>query len=380
MDKSGGHQSARRTAAMASLRVGTHLGYQAAIRGATTPAGVRVTRSAQVVIKENNPSSAGVVRRIARSDHCRTTPTCRAGTTTPGWHGADPSRNRRRPRLRHMPAHFVARMGVNARPPDARAGERHQPSCLHPDAPIFSAVEGRLSTRVSCAGAAGSVSCSSAVVRSTHIALGWIGATMASGSVVREANSSCLPSILAGCPPTAATARQRRTFLAHREPVRDRKFARQRRGAPRAPRLGSSQRCGSRRHGPNMLAAVSTRMDADDRPGLAADGMAATPPAWSPHHRRHPARHPPRPQWPPPGRPRRYRPAPHRRLRQGDRPRQRAVQGRRGLCRQTAQVRQPGAGSTKAYYSWDILLAVRQMLERPHHRYSHYTKSHLSAR
>ncbi len=162
----------------------------------------------------------------------RTTPTCRAGATTPGWHGADPSRNRRRPRLRHMPAHFVARMGVNARPPDARAGERHQPSCLHPDAPIFSAVEGRLSTRVSCAGAAGSVSCSSAVVRSTHIALGWIGATMASGSVVREANSSCLPSILAGCPPTAATARQRRTFLAHREPVRDRKFARQRRERP----------------------------------------------------------------------------------------------------------------------------------------------------
>jgi len=40
MDKSGGHQSARRTAAMASLKVGSHLAYQAAVRGATIPIGV----------------------------------------------------------------------------------------------------------------------------------------------------------------------------------------------------------------------------------------------------------------------------------------------------------------------------------------------------
>src|SRR6059058_1526330 len=67
MHKSGGYQRARRTAAMASLKVGSRLPYHAAVRGLTKTIGVRASRSAQTVIKENNPSSAGVVRRIARS-------------------------------------------------------------------------------------------------------------------------------------------------------------------------------------------------------------------------------------------------------------------------------------------------------------------------
>jgi len=68
----------RRTAAIASLKVGSRLAYQAVARGVTIPIGVWTSRSAQTVIKENNPSSAGVVRRMARSDHCR----C---VSTPRW-------------------------------------------------------------------------------------------------------------------------------------------------------------------------------------------------------------------------------------------------------------------------------------------------------
>ena len=78
MHKSGGYQRARRTAAMASLKVGSRLSYHAAVRGRTAPIGERTIRFAQTVTKENNPSSAGVVRRIARSDHCR----C---VSTPRW-------------------------------------------------------------------------------------------------------------------------------------------------------------------------------------------------------------------------------------------------------------------------------------------------------
>src|SRR5256885_13760305 len=64
MHKSGGYQRARRTAAMASLKVGSRLSYHAAVRGRTAPIGERTIRFAQTVTKENNPSSAGVVRRI----------------------------------------------------------------------------------------------------------------------------------------------------------------------------------------------------------------------------------------------------------------------------------------------------------------------------
>ena len=78
MDKPGGRHRARRTAAMASLKVGSRLPYQAAVRVRTAPVGARASSSAQTATKENNPSSAGVVRRMARSDHCRY-------VSTPRW-------------------------------------------------------------------------------------------------------------------------------------------------------------------------------------------------------------------------------------------------------------------------------------------------------
>ena len=58
MHKLGGYQRARRTAAMASLNVGSRLSYHAAVRGRTAPIGVRTIQFAQTVTKENNPSSA----------------------------------------------------------------------------------------------------------------------------------------------------------------------------------------------------------------------------------------------------------------------------------------------------------------------------------
>src|SRR3954451_12219007 len=69
-------QSRYRTAASASLKLGRGLGYQAARRGETPPSS---TSSAHSVTSEKRPSSAGVVRAIARSDHCRcvSTPRCR---------------------------------------------------------------------------------------------------------------------------------------------------------------------------------------------------------------------------------------------------------------------------------------------------------------
>jgi hypothetical protein len=54
---------------MASLNVGSRLQYQAAAFGRTALFVVRANSSAQTVISENRPSKAGVVRRIARSDH-----------------------------------------------------------------------------------------------------------------------------------------------------------------------------------------------------------------------------------------------------------------------------------------------------------------------
>ena len=69
MDKFGGVHSTRRTAAMASLNVGSDLAYHAATFGRSAFAALRAKPSAHTVIRENNPSNAGVVRRIARSDH-----------------------------------------------------------------------------------------------------------------------------------------------------------------------------------------------------------------------------------------------------------------------------------------------------------------------
>ena len=71
MDKFGGAHSMRRTAAMASLNVGSDLAYHAVTLGRSAFAASRARPSAHTVISENSPNSAGVVRRIARSDHCR---------------------------------------------------------------------------------------------------------------------------------------------------------------------------------------------------------------------------------------------------------------------------------------------------------------------
>src|SRR3954453_10341435 len=85
MHKSGGYQRARRTAAMASLKVGSRLSYHAAVRGRTAPTGERTIRFAQTVTKENNPSSAGVVRssnRLTRPvGQCLVPPTVLAAPT-----------------------------------------------------------------------------------------------------------------------------------------------------------------------------------------------------------------------------------------------------------------------------------------------------------
>jgi hypothetical protein len=58
MEKFGGHQSTRRTAAMASLNVGSGLRYQAAAFGRSGVVVSRARSSAHTVISENSPSSA----------------------------------------------------------------------------------------------------------------------------------------------------------------------------------------------------------------------------------------------------------------------------------------------------------------------------------
>ncbi len=63
---------------MASLNVGSFLQYHAAVFIFSALPASRANPSAHTVISENNPSSAGVVRRMARSDHCR----C---VSTPRW-------------------------------------------------------------------------------------------------------------------------------------------------------------------------------------------------------------------------------------------------------------------------------------------------------
>lgn len=68
-------QSRKRTVARASLKVGSALAYHPAARGRmATSAAISLTYS---VTKENSPSSAGVVRAIAGSDHCRWVSTAR---------------------------------------------------------------------------------------------------------------------------------------------------------------------------------------------------------------------------------------------------------------------------------------------------------------
>ena len=76
--KSGGHQRTRRTVAMASLKVRSGLPYQPAVRGRMAAPRLSINPCIQIVTRENSPSSAGVVRAIARSDHWR----C---VSTPRW-------------------------------------------------------------------------------------------------------------------------------------------------------------------------------------------------------------------------------------------------------------------------------------------------------
>jgi len=69
MEKLWALQIWRCTSANASLKVGCIFRYQALARtGIARPA---TSRSAMNVTRENNPNSLGVVRAIARRDHCR---------------------------------------------------------------------------------------------------------------------------------------------------------------------------------------------------------------------------------------------------------------------------------------------------------------------
>jgi hypothetical protein len=62
-------QTSRRTAASVSLKVGCFLRCQAAV--ATARRAGALSRVARSVTSENRPSKQGVVRAMARSDHCR---------------------------------------------------------------------------------------------------------------------------------------------------------------------------------------------------------------------------------------------------------------------------------------------------------------------
>src|SRR5215213_3342659 len=59
IEKCGGHHSARRTAAMASLKVGSCLSYQAAPCARRAAVGAAASWPAQSVTSENSPSSTG---------------------------------------------------------------------------------------------------------------------------------------------------------------------------------------------------------------------------------------------------------------------------------------------------------------------------------
>lgn len=75
IDKFGALHSSRRTAAIASLKVGSSLRYQAADLGRRQA--TKVGSAAQSVTSENIPNSVGVIRAMARSDHCRPVSTSR---------------------------------------------------------------------------------------------------------------------------------------------------------------------------------------------------------------------------------------------------------------------------------------------------------------
>src|SRR3954466_5779940 len=79
--KVGEVHSSRRTRARASLKVGACFGYQRTHAGRRRC--VASVCVAQSVTSENKPSSAGVVRRMARSDHCRwvSRPRCRRASS-----------------------------------------------------------------------------------------------------------------------------------------------------------------------------------------------------------------------------------------------------------------------------------------------------------
>ncbi|RKK01140.1 hypothetical protein EBE87_27315 [Pseudoroseomonas wenyumeiae] len=66
----------RRTAARVSLKVGRSLRYQALLAAALRSEAL--SWAARRVTSENSPSRHGVVRAMARSDHCRwvSTPRC----------------------------------------------------------------------------------------------------------------------------------------------------------------------------------------------------------------------------------------------------------------------------------------------------------------
>src|ERR1700721_3634826 len=87
MEKSFGVQSTRRTAAIASLNVGSDLTYHAAGWVRTSVVGSAINPCAQMATREYKPSNAGVVRRMARSDHCRcvSTPRCSRASWKVVW-------------------------------------------------------------------------------------------------------------------------------------------------------------------------------------------------------------------------------------------------------------------------------------------------------
>ena len=72
----------KRAAAMATLKPGSGLRYQAAVSGRTEAVACWTRAVAQSAIMENRPSGTGVVRRIARSDHWRWVSTSRCARTS----------------------------------------------------------------------------------------------------------------------------------------------------------------------------------------------------------------------------------------------------------------------------------------------------------
>ena len=94
------------------------------------PGAIAIGRCAQTVTSENNPSSAGVVRRIARSDHCRCVSTPRCSRTS--WKVVSiRQRNTKRPRVAAGSRRVGAKKRCASRSPEGsrtstqRIGRRH---------------------------------------------------------------------------------------------------------------------------------------------------------------------------------------------------------------------------------------------------------------